>query len=291
MESKSKSKSKGPYSPSGKKKQTPVQRSVFLKHDIPALCRAVRTPPTLALQETKDGFSEVALKSQAQDALKNLLRDLLAPRPGRRGFMYRGKIALAGQIIANSGLGKYLQFWSASSTLLWSSVSSAAEFTTLDVLFDEFFIHSVRIHYIPHNRGSSNTSASSSSSGSPGDLNTCAAICSCLYHNAAPYGDTSGAFANMSVARTHKLVDLGTRFNFHCPNIERFDPSGPIGDQSTATSTMGWCQISAVAKYGGTIQISTPVATANAAATNTILAGGVFGDTLVEFDISWRARA
>lgn len=291
MESKSKSKSKGSHSSSGKKKQTPVQRSVSTQHDILAICRALKAPPVLAMQETKDGFVRVGTKTDDRLALKNLLRDLLAPRSGRRGLMYRGKIALAGQLIANSGLGKYLQFYSASSTLLWNSVSSAAEFTTLDVLFDEFFIHSVCIHYIPHNRYSSNTSASTSASGSPGDLNTCAAMCSCLMHNAAAYTDNSSAFANMSVARSHKLVDLGTRFNFRVPNIERFDPDGPIGDQTTATSTMGWCQISASAKYGGTFQVSTPVPTAMTAAANTILASGVFGDLLVEFDISWRARA
>lgn len=291
MSKSTKSKSKGLSLPSGKKKQTPVQRSVSLPHDIPAICRALRTPPTLALQETKEGFVKVETKSQEMVALKNLLRDLLMPRGGRRGFMYRGKISLAGQVIANSGLGKYLQFWSASSTLLWNSISTAAEFTTLDALFDEFFIHSVTVHYIPHNRGSSNTSASGSASGNPGDLNTCGAMCVCLYHNASAYADTSGAFANMSVARTHKLVDLGARWNFRCPNIEKFIPDGPLGDQTTATSTMSWCQISAVAKYGGFLQISTPVATANTAATNTLLFSGVFGDTLIEFDVSWRARA
>jgi len=283
-------KSGGSLTPSKVAKHAPFPKHVYVTQDIPAICRALRTPATLAMRETKSGEVMVETKSEPPAALKNLLRDLLAPRSGRSGMMYRGRISLNGAIIANSGLGKYLQFWSASTSLLWNAVSTAAEFTTLDVLFDEFFIHSVHIRYYPRNVYQGN-SASASSSGSPGDLNTCAAMCSCLMHNASAYTDNSSAFQNMSVARSHKLVHLGQRFSWRIKNIERFDPNGPLGDQTTATSTMSWCQISAAAKYGGLIQIATPVATAASAAVTTLLASGQFGDFLMTFDISWRARA
>jgi len=131
-------KSGGSLTPSKVAKHAPFPKHVYVTQDIPAICRALRTPATLAMRETKSGEVMVETKSEPPAALKNLLRDLLAPRSGRSGMMYRGRISLNGAIIANSGLGKYLQFWSASTSLLWNAVSTAAEFTTLDVLFDEF---------------------------------------------------------------------------------------------------------------------------------------------------------
>jgi len=191
----------------------------------------------------------------------------------------------------NTGGAKYLQFIGGTSTTLpWTNVSSAAEWTAIDAVFDEFFIRSVTLKYMPRNKYSAQSTASASATGSPGDVNTCAATVVFLHHNAAPYGDTSSTWTAACNAQQHKLVNLGDNWSFTARNPEKFSFDGPLGDQSSV-ATMGWCNIAQSGHYGGFFQLATPLASGASAGIGALLEGGVFGDFIIVYDVAFRARA
>ncbi len=173
----------------------------------------------------------------------------------------------------------------------WNQVANASEFSSLDVLFDEFWIKSVTVRYWPRNKYSAQSTATSSASGSPGDLNTCAATFYFLPNAATNYTDQSTAWVNASVAAQHKTVNLGENFTFTVRNPEKFSWDGILGDQTTGSSCMSWCQTTNATKYGGYFGIATPVQSGASAGIGLLLENGVFGDAIYSFDVAWRARA
>jgi len=218
----------------------------------------------------------------------------IGPRPRARfeGGIYRTVITGGAQVTVNGAPGKFKQFLNGSTTSIpWNSVGSAAEFASLDGLFDEFFVHSVTLRYFPRNKYSAQSTATSGASGSPGDLNTCAAVVYCLTHGATDYADSVTTWTAAAVARYHKFVNLGDYFRFRAKNPEKYDPKGPLGDMTTATSNMSWCQTTGAAKYGGFFGLATPAASGAAIGIGTLLEAGIFGDLLYEVDVSFRARA
>jgi len=209
-----------------------------------------------------------------------------------RGLHYRNKIYQGCQIVVNSAAAKYLQFINGSSTkITWNQVGSASEFTSLDAIFDEFYIRSVTLRYIPRNHYSAQSTASSSATGSPGDLNTCAATLVGLPHNGAAYADSSTAWVIMLAAQHKKFVDMGAPWIYKFANPEKFAWDGPLGDMATSNSTMMWCQNSNTSAYGGLFQLATPAASGAAIGIGTLLENGIFGDLIIEYDVCWRARA
>jgi hypothetical protein len=196
------------------------------------------------------------------------------------------------QFSVNTAAGKYKQFLNGGVNYGWTQLANAAEFNSIDALFDEVFIRSVTMHYIPCNRHSANTTASTTAAGSPGFINTLAAVAYCLPHNAADYTDSSSTAQNALQAWHSKYVDLGIPFVLRVKNPEKFDWQGPLGDQSSSTSTMSWCQFSKVGScYGGFFAIATPEASGASAGIGTLLEGGIWGHIKVTYDIAVRARA
>lgn len=210
----------------------------------------------------------------------------------------RGTFTLAqsASIVVNSAAGKYIQFFNTSQTNLpWQQLSSAAEFSTLDVLFDEVFVHSCRLVFKPRNGASANYSSNAvaaTAAGEPGQLNTCIANIYFLPHSAPVYTDNSSTFQNSAIVSQHKIVDLGRAFKFVMLNPERFDWRGPLADQTSTASAMGWMIFGRVStNLGGNAYMATPVASGAAAGLGTLTEGGVFGDYMIYWKLSVRSRA
>jgi len=225
-----------------------------------------------------------------------LPKDLLASAKGRnsrRPMRADFRLVSGFQVVVNSSANKYLQFLSGTATsLAWNLLASANEFTSLDALFDEVFVKSVKLKFIPRNRHSAQSSAAASASGSPGDVNTVGASLHFLPHSVPAFADNSINWSQSQTVEQSKFVDLGSPFEFTAINHERFAWDGPEGDQTSAQATQGWLNFTRVStNLGGNFYLSTPVASGAAAGIGVLLEGGIFGDLLVEWNIAVRARA
>lgn len=228
-----------------------------------------------------------------------LPRSLMPKGPksiGRGDRFNRFRVFTQTNITVNSTAGKYAQFFSGSTILHWYDVVAAmSELSSLDVLYDELFVHNVKLEYVPRNKYSANTTAqNSAAAGQPGFANTCAAVIVFLPHNAAPYTDTSTMWSGMRASPTSKLLDLGDRWSFTAKNPEKFEWGGPSSDQSTSTNAMGWMSFGNAGggqKLGGIFQIATPLPSAASATYAFLQEGGCFGDVSISALISVRARA
>jgi len=224
------------------------------------------------------------------------LKALLAmAKGGRKGFgmQCRFKQAFGSYIAYNSGAGKYIQFLSGSaglSVFAWGAVlASTAEFSSLDILFDEVFIHSVTFYYKARNKYSGTYAAT----GTAADTSTCLATLFFLPNAAATYSDNSSTFINASVVAQHKIVNLGENWVWKVYNPVKFGRNDPVVEQASGSANaMGWMNFAKVsANYGGFCSVATPLLTGAALGTNTLLENGIPGDYLAHFDVSVRARA
>jgi len=222
------------------------------------------------------------------DAVKKLLIPMIpsARKPG--GLQVRLRLANSGILSYNSAAVKYKQFLNGGVQQFFGGVSSAAEFSSLDVLFDEVFIHSM--HYVVKARNK--YSGVYPAQGTATDYGAGMAVMYFLPNGAGDYTDNSGLVQNAACSRQHKIVNLGEDWTFTAKNPTKFDPAGPIGDQSSTNSAMGWCLFSLVnSKYGGFCAIGTPVQTGASLQIGTLLESQPVADYMLYYDISVRARA
>jgi len=244
-----------------------------------------------------------AVTSSSHESVEEIKEDqrLSVPKmlTGKRLKRYETRICLGGQIQTNSGVS-YVAQWniagggSANNTLAWSQVSNAAEFTSLDALFDEFFIKQTTLRYVPHNRYSGQGASSynaATAAGAPGYMNTCMATVIFLPHNSAVYSSGAAAFVNARSAEQSKVVDMGQPWVLKARNTEKFSWDGPLGDQSTSGATMSWGQIGSTSKYGGTHQLLLAQSSGSSVGAGTFPESALMGDFILEFDIAFRARA
>jgi len=202
---------------------------------------------------------------------------------------WSGKLFSYSNITYNAVAAKYIQTFASNAKYPWTFVSAYQEFSQLDSLYDETFIHYIEFHYIPRN--SYQTAAYATQDGDFKNAGTCAATIAGLSHNATPYGDALSAWASMAAQTQHKIVDLGKRWTFRHTNIEKFAWDTPLGDQTTVVSTQGWCQNSLVGtNYGGFVQLATALNTGAALGIGTLLESATPGDFHIVAHISMRAR-
>jgi len=248
--------------------------------------------------ERKDGFAVLGLKSKtfSQEAIDHetsilqreiaLLKSLLMGKAGS-GLGLRFSIRLANQqpIVTNSATGKYFQFFNGGIAYAFSNLSNATEFTSLDVLFDEVFIHKLEMHYKPRNKYCPYVLVT-------GNVQSCLACIHVIPHNDPPYADGATLVQTSAVTTQHKLVNVGEEWTFTAHNPTRFEWDGDVQDQTTSQAGMGWCAFPQVAtKYGGNVYLATIVPTAAAASNTAWAPSWPLGDMVVYFDISVRARA
>jgi len=232
------------------------------------------------------GTPRQTLREEKSSAVADPRLGLKLLGKGAGGLFTRGnfKLALSGMPTVNTSAGRYIQYLFGGGSWNWSGINSATEFSTLDVLFDEFFIHSVTLHYKPRNKYSAISTASASV-----DLNTVAANIYFLPHGAAQYTDNSGTFQNAAVTTQHKIVNMGENWTFVAHNPTRFDWDGAV--TPSAQSGMGWALFSNASSYGGQMHMATPVLSGASAGFGVLVEGGVFGDIMGYYDVSVRSRA
>jgi len=240
--------------------------------------------------ESKDSKTQALVETKEKAILEKFVPQGIKGWFGR-GAKFETTLVLGYPLVVNTNAGKYLLMVNGATSVPWNYVASTAEFTALDAIFDEFFVRKVTIEYHPVNKYSSNSTASGSAAGSPGQLNTLQVSRVFLPHAGALYADSATIWQAMLVSPKSGLSNLAMDWRWTVTNEEKFTWDGPLGDMSTAGSTMSWCQTTLSSKYGGNYQFSTPDASGAAAGIGTLLEGGVFGHVTFFFDIAFRSRA
>jgi len=242
-------------------------------------------------KEEKKGYVLVPVESKTvaiHEAEKAFLRTVLGAGTKGQGLRLTLRTNVTSNIIVNSAAVKYRQFMDGNSNFAFARLAGAAEFASLDVLFDQVFIHSVTFRYKSRNK----YSGTLQSSGTAADLSTCIATLYFLGWNSADYADSSSLQANATSAATHKVVNLAENFTWVVPNPTKFSWSTDVMDQTSGLTGMGWCWFNLVSsKYGGFCGCATPVPSGAAIGIGTLLEGSIFGDYTAEFLVSVRQRA
>lgn len=229
-------------------------------------------------KETKDDEQEsVDFKAEAA-LLKNVVKMLFkADKPYRCRLGYFNNVATSAAGVLNFSINV-------------NSIGSVAEWSSIDALFDECFVHSMTWRYQPYNRhGSAGTNTAGGpaipqvATASAGLVNTCGVVLVSLFHGAPNYATANAMLDNA----TMKLALSDEPWSYAWRNNERFDPRGPGMSDGTGLSWQGWMNVTNVARLAGNIQMRTAVDQALGDLTHALDLGSI----AVLFDVSFRARS
>jgi hypothetical protein len=223
-----------------------------------------------------------------RDGIRKLAQLLSPPSRGvsRRGFYYRTRTNYGGSIQTNSSAaGKFQVQFAGAPTLANTLISSSSEWTSFNVIFEEFFIHSMKLHYIPNNQFLAGYLDATSTHWNSGMFSLAG-----YQHDQPTPTDGLSNFYLFQNAGQHKLANTGLRFVFLWRNVEKFAKDGPAGDATTAANTQSWLNFANVSNVGGYIVGCLPVATNAAAGPSTVAVNGLLGYFTVEWDVSFRYR-
>jgi len=204
--------------------------------------------PAFSLVEDEKGALIVKMESDPLSDLK-LLRGMF-----KRDTPFTTYLSLMGTLATNaSGVTNF--------QVQTTSVSSTSEWTVVNGLFDEFFLHAMEVIYSPINKNatagtSATMPATSVSLTTAGQTyaGMAGAILVSLFGPPAYYS----AAAGMSNNPNAKFVNLATDWRYSWKNNVRFDPHGMTFSSTTSTNGwQGWSYISDAAQYGGAIQMRT----------------------------------
>jgi len=231
--------------------------------------------------DDKDGFSVVSPPCAPYNPAAGLLRSILPrDRPFRTTLGYFVNLVTSAAGVVNI-------------TFPVAGISSSTEWSSIDTLFDEFFVHSQVLKFTTRNNNGGGFGIPVAGAVVPNFLATTISsnayvgnaglIMAALYTAALNYSTASAMIANP----THSIKHSGRDWTFPWRNNVRFDPRGPALSSGTAEAWQGWTAISGVSAYGGNIQIRT--------ANDVVIGDGVhavtMGDVAVMFDVSFRARS
>jgi hypothetical protein len=158
-----------------------------------------------------------------------------------------------------------------------TSVAGLTEFTSFAAIFDEFFIKSFELVFIPHNYRLAPVGTTSGT-----NLCNCPIAVVSLQHATPTYSTMSSALEH----ETARAVSSGERWNHRWVNSEK--PSVVISPQtSTATASQNWCLTSGstAAAYTGQVQM---IATDALGTGGTVVA---IGRVMVRWVVKFRIRA
>lgn len=229
-----------------------------------------------------------ALRLGGRDVKLGSLLQLGNGKKGGRGMQYRTKLHYGGFMDTNSSAGKYLLQFPGGGTMGTfpvNLIANGGEWSSFNSVFEEFFIHSVTLRFMPNNMNLANFINSTST-----NLQTCMGVLACYQHDQAAPTDGSSTFYQMQNSPQSKVIHTGKPFTITWKNIEKFDKNGTVGDASTAQHSQAWLNMADVAKYGGYIGGALPYATNAAASSTTFLVNVQFGVILCAWDISFRYR-
>lgn len=162
-----------------------------------------------------------------------------------------------------------------------STINTTSEFASIGSLFDEFFVHSMRVDYVPFNQffGPCNLDAAPFISWSSGLI-----MGAPLYHGAAAYLSASDMVNNVDA----RPLNTGTPWTMTWKNNEK--PDGGVvtsSSTSTPTATQSWCltSLTSAGLYTGFLQFRTSLPFSAFTAAKTL------GQTVISYDITFRAKA
>lgn len=266
----------------------PLQCLSMLKAGIP-LQKVLPSPPPdefemlppLKLVEEKEAKKPGEGWELAVPLLKNMARIMFKP-----DHPYRTVVG-GGSNISTNGTGVLNFVWAV------NGIASTSEWSTIDQLFDEFFIHTMTFVYKPLNTmgGGMGTSTATTSGGQPPSitgstgniiLNAGIQIVS-LFSNAASYSSANAMVPNPTMKELHS----GAPWKYVWRNNVRFDPRGISISGATTEAWQGWTLISGASNHGGSVQIRSmsDVLFGDGAHSN------VLGHFTVKWDVSFRARS
>jgi len=243
--------------------------------DIAGTLARLQEKHTIAQKEQKEGkeldFDDFA---PALKLLKGILFKADTP--------YRTRLAYSSTLATTSGGALAI-------AVDVSSVNSVNQWSSLDVLFDQVFIHAMTVRYMPRNvvgggwgsSGGANATTTAPTGGTNAAIQNTALIMAAIFGSNSAYSSASAMVNNPN----KKIAHSAHAFSYAWRNNVRFDPRG----YSLALSTpawQGWIDIGNVTDYGGLVQIRS---------FNDVLMGSTtaiqtLGDLLISFDISFRAR-
>lgn len=223
------------------------------------------------------------------DAAKHLLLEkslnaalALAKSLFKADTPFRTRVSLVGQVATDSSGG--LNFQKAV-----NSLASVQEWGSLDVLFDECFVHSMTMHFMPYNRwfsqlpgGSCAATAVVATTASTAVTSSLGMIIICLFGVPAYFTSNAGMLNSPS----RRLVHSSSGFKYAWRNHVRFDPHGETLSPPSGYGWTGWTQVSNVGTIGGAIQMralnDNPFGSASAVLN--------LGSYVMDFDVSFRVR-
>jgi len=202
-----------------------------------------------------------------------------------RGLQFSLRLAQKLPLISNSAGSYYFLPNGSTIGLAFASINAATEFSSLDVMFDEVFIHSLTLVHRCRNLNVQYT-------GTAANLQSCLGLVWLLPHNDPAYADASALIQTAVVTTQHKVIEVGRDWEFVAKNPTKFSWDSDVQDQSTAQAAMGWCPFGQVAsKYGGLIYVGSALPSAAGATASAFAANTTIGEHFVYYDISVRARA
>jgi len=243
--------------------------------------KAVRTLP-LSLQR-KESFDMVDDEKKVivnpPAPLKVMARAMFKPdHPYKTRIGYIGTLVTSAAGVVNT-------------VLMNTSISSASEWSAIDSLFDEFFIHAVHYHFEPRNimgGGIGNLAVAAPNTYYPSGgavvafNSNCGLILVSLFNGASAYNNSSVMVPNP----TKKIVHSSASWTYVWKNSVRFEPRG-LALAGVGASFQGWSAIANAANIGGAAQVR--------ATSDAVLGDGAhiltLGDLIVQYEVSFRARA
>jgi hypothetical protein len=263
-----------------KSRRAPISSSI----SISGVLEPLRVKHSTSLVTTEKGFeilpldekSDVKEREQSFIVALKLLKGIMfkADQP------YRTRLPLQGGFVTSASGTLNL-------TQSAASLSSCSEWSAIDALFDEVFIHSMKFRFFPINNLGGGVGLSNSA-GITGGITAIASTTIvnapiqmvCLFNGSATYSTAAAMAANATLA----VHSSSKPFTYTWRNNVRFDRRGLCVN---ATGFQGWTLIPNISSYGGQIQFRTMQ--------DSILGTGsalvIPGSYLCQYDVSFRARS
>jgi hypothetical protein len=232
------------------------------------------TAPTSILPAAPPSASDEKVERKVTPATSLALKYMKSPHTRGRGRTLRCRLGFVGAI-TTSAAGVI------NAAVNVSTIGTTSEFASFAAIFDEFFVHSMRVEYVPFNQfiGPSNLDAAPFISWSSGLI-----VGAPLYHGAASYAAASDMVNNVD----HKALNTGVPWTQEWVNNEKPDCGVSASATTSApTPSQSWCLTSATsaALYTGFLQYRTALPFSAFTSAKTL------GQTVVTFDVSFRAKA
>jgi len=221
-------------------------------------------------------------KEQQREFIKSL--SMLKGVLFKRDQPYRTLLPLQGSF-TTSGVGAVNLVQSV------SNVTTTSEWASIDALFDEVFVHSMKFRFFPINDLGGGVGASLSASTTGGIATVAdttivnAPIVMVSLFQGSNYSTASAMNANSTLA----IHSSAKPFTYYWRNNTKFDPRGLSINATTGTNIgwLGWSSIAGVAFNSGQIQFRM----LNDSQVGNGSAAVIMGYYLTQFDVSFRSRS